>query len=134
MSYKYTLYDHYFSGLKAYINSLHSSNVVRKREIGNMFPIVEMNTLSYGLNDETMGKEQQYIEFGYEVNIYAVDKETISGNEIVEDIEDVVIAYFNSVGFTYSTPTVRNADETVARRLVRVSAIYDENKNIVYRG
>jgi hypothetical protein len=134
MSYKQTLYTEFIGGLETAINSLHGCQVVSIIGKANIFPIVEMRHIGYDLSDETMGKEQQYIEFGYEVNIYAVDTETLLADEIVEDIEEVVIDYFNLKGFTYSTPSVRNSDETVARRLVRVSAVYDENKNIIYRG
>lgn len=134
MSYKQTLYTEFIGGLETAINSLHGCQVVSIISKGNIFPIAEMRHISYDLSDETLGKEQQYIEFGYEINIYAVDTETLLADEIVEDIEEVVIDYFNGVGFSYSTPSVRNSDETVARRLVRVSGVYDENKNIVYRG
>jgi len=138
MSYKSTLYSQYKSGLETAINSLHNAKLTERVISTNFLPIVEIKHLNYDLDSETMGKEKQFIRIGYEINIYAEDMvdgtSLIEGETIVADLEEIVIDYFNTEGFTFSTPSVANADVNVSRKLIRVSAVYDENRNVVYRG
>jgi len=138
MSYKSTLYSQYKSGLKTAINSLHNATLTERIISTNFLPIVEIKHLNYDLDGETLGKEKQFIRIGYEINIYAEDRvegsALVEGETIVAELEEIVIDYFNAQGFTFSTPSVSNADVNVSRKLIRVSAVYDENRNVVYRG
>jgi hypothetical protein len=93
--------------------------------------------LNYGLRDENLDRTNGQYEFAYEINVFAQDKEVSGamklGDNIVEELEELVINYFHSQGFRVRTPKVTNADITISRRMVRVSGIYDSLNDIIYR-
>jgi len=147
MAYKKDLHALHTKGLTDTINGLYDTVVVTHIKGLNTLPAIEIKAFDYSLTDETLNKREQKWGFGYEINIYAQDKDVvieedgeeldlfILAEDILDELEDLVLDYFNEVGLTVlNAIPLGNQDPEILRRFIRVNGVYDETKNIVSRG
>ena len=99
-----------------------------------VFPLVVIREINNTLENENLDKTDQKHKIEYDIEIYAIDKGSISKQVIVQELKGLVNEVFdNHYGMLRRAciPTP-NADRNVNRLYMRYSALIDENK-IIYR-
>jgi hypothetical protein len=128
------LYNKYYVGLKSALNDLYGVVVTSDSSQHETLPIIEMNSIGINLRDETLDKSEKKFAFSYEINIYAKDKAEATVDDIIFDLSDGVVTYFLDEGFDIvSNLRVPNIDKEVRRKNIRVSGVYDTNREVIYR-
>lgn len=134
------LLNQYVTGLTTYINGLYDAIVTIDGRKYQSLPLIEVK--SQGLTDfsgnETLSYQETKFNLAYEINIYSQDINTVSGDIIGDDVVVIlgqkVLEYFRSEGFGVRTnQIISNIDPTVSRKFIRVTGIYDTNREVIYR-
>jgi hypothetical protein len=128
------LYNKYYVGLKSVLNDLYGVVVTTNASWHEKLPIVEINSIGISLRNETLDKSEKMFALNYEINIYAQDSAEETVDDILFDLSDGVVTYFLEEGFDIvSNLRVPNIDKEVRRKNIRVSGVYDTNREVIYR-
>jgi hypothetical protein len=128
------LYNKYYVGLKSALNDLYGVVVTTNASWHEKLPIVEINSIGISLRNETLDKSEKMFALNYDINIYAQDSVEETVDDIIFDLSDGVVTYFLDEGFDIvSNLRVPNIDKEVRRKNIRVSGVYDTNREVIYR-
>lgn len=131
------VYDEIFEYAQKYIkdNSKYSPKVLKTPpQETKVFPLVVISELDNTLEDENLTKGDQKFKLEYEIEIYAIDKGSLSKQIIIQELKKLVNDVFDNHYGMYRracNPTP-NADRNVDKLYMRYNALIDENK-VIYR-
>jgi len=100
-----------------------------------VFPLVVIREINNTLENENLDKTDQKHKIEYDIEIYAIDKGSISKQVIVQELKGLVNEVFDNQYGMYRRACIPtpNADRNVDRLYMRYNAIIDENRRIYRR-
>ena len=125
-----------FRYAKEYIsqNSKYSPVIVKNIPQRKVFPVVIIKQIADDLYDENLDKTDQRFNIGFNIEIYAMNKDLISKEKITRELVKLVNDVFDEhYGLLRaSNQEVPNIDTDVYRWAMRYEGKIDES-NIIYR-
>lgn len=131
------VYDEIYQYTRTYLEtqSQYSPQVKKDTPPNKKFPLVIVKEIRDNLYDENLDKTDQRFRIGYEIEIYAVNKDNVAKqtitNELIKLINDVFDEHYG-MNRKFNRE-VSNIDTDVYRWKMRFEAKIDEGKRIYRR-
>ncbi len=131
------IYDEIFQYARTYLeeNSIYSPQVKKDTPPNKKFPLVIIKETRDILYDENLDKTDQRFRIGYEIEIYAMDKNKTAKQTIAKELKNLINDVFDEhYGMNRRfNREISNIDTDVYRWKMRFEAKIDENKRIYRR-
>lgn len=131
------VYDQIYRYARNYIEqeSQYSPQVKKDTPPTKKFPLVIIKEIRDNLYDENLNKTDQRFRIGYEIEIYAMDKQNIAKQTITNELKKLINDVFDEhYGMNRRfNRELLNIDTDVYRWKMRFEAKIDENKKIYRR-
>lgn len=100
-----------------------------------IFPVVIFNKQEDNLKNENLKKAEQKYNLIIDINIYSSNKGKVNKEVIVSELAEIVDKVMqDEIGFKrIDNKPLPNIDETIDRRYLEYSGVYDSEQNKIYR-
>lgn len=130
------LFDEVYNGLKAEIiaNDLYGCRLFLQPPNNSYLPNAQMYNDNKYLGEETLDYQERRYPIEFKVEVYAEDTPNANKFIITSVIESLIASYMRRNGFklTQSRP-ILNLDTNVRRILMRFTATYDIENEVIYK-
>lgn len=134
-----SFYDDVYQQLKQYLktNSIYKPEVLKDSPEEKIFPLVIIKLLPYTDEYTTLKYTDIRYEYGFEINVYAMQQGTTARQSITNEISNHVEVFFKTVYRmnVKVSKNVPNEDTSVARDVVQATCILDtkyKDKLVIY--
>ena len=123
------LYDDFFKEIKSYLslNSIYSPYIFKNEPEEKLFPVVIIKELPRTFRYTTLKHTDIIYYFSLEINIYAMQKGSVSAMTIADELTNLIEKYFydNYKMRTKISKNIPNIDTSVIRNLIQIKCKVD---------